>query len=386
LAASVAFVWRWWALDGLSGGYAATLPGLGSGLVGAGRAVLAAEPFSVVPVLGLGLWSWLQANQVDRDSPEVRRAQRTVLAGLVAALLGYALLYPLLADGYLEPENRRLFYVPECALALTLACALPALPRKVLLLLAALIGARGMNAWSNAQAWALAAREGEAEVARVRAVIADDPASELPVVGTRFAVSRHDAYCLGFGLAARFREPFPPSPRPVWPWRLFAIQDARRERSPVLLERAPGLFDAELGREDGLLPLPVFDGDGFTLERLALDERCLPSGDDRSARLRVRSPAGTALEALVVCALGYEPFPLGPLVSGESDLSLRELLARSNGVLTAGEFLMQAADLGERRACLELRALDEASRPQAASTWVPLEWEPGLLQRALSAE
>jgi hypothetical protein len=84
--------------------------------------------------------------------------------------------------------------------------------------------------------------------------------------------------------------------------------------------------------------------------------------------------------------LGYEPFPLGELEGGGFELSLRELLARTNGVLNAGGFLMQAADLGEERAYLELRALDADGRLQAASAWIELAFEPGLLERALSAE
>jgi hypothetical protein len=376
-AVLVAFVARGLALGGFGGGYQGELPGLLASLAGAARALsVAAWPSALLLALALAVGA------------RGRSAEpRACLAALAAAALAAALLAQLLANGHLEPENRRLLYVPECALGLALALAwgragsaarglgAPALWLAALVVLAP----RAVLAWRDTHAWALSAEEGEAEVVRVRAALAGLEPSDVPVVGTEFPSSRHDAYCLGYGLAARFRAPFPATPRPVWPWRLVGVPEARREREPLTAELAEGLFALE--DAPGVARLALAGAE----TRFVLDERSFRAAEDRSPRLAlVDVPAGARLEAVVACELGYESFVLDGEASGASELSLMTLLARSNGVVGVGELLMQAADLHSTRALVQLRAVGADGRVLAASPWLELAWPPELLARALS--
>jgi hypothetical protein len=309
--------------------------------------------------------------------------------GLLAWALALVPLYPLLADGLLESENRRLFYAAECALALAvgLAWSRVRLGRRIVPALAVLfLGARAFQAWVDTHEWARSARHGEEEVARARAALAGARPGSEPVLFSSFPVSVSGAYCLGFGLAARFRAPFPEAPRPVWPWRLAFVQRSEREREPLVARRADGsiwpLDDVRTAPELG-----VRDRSGEAVAGIALDERVLEAGEDRSAPFGILGgPAGARLEVVVASEIGYELVPLGALdASGGFVTSARDLLARTNGVVSIGEFLMQAADLGARRAFAEVRALGPGDGVLAASRWIEISWPPELLALSLGA-
>lgn len=382
LGAGVAFVWRWLALGGAAGGYPAALPGPLAGAFGALAASAGAAWPSLAALAGLALAGALAGGL---------RARPFGLA-LWLALVCLAPLYPLLADGFLEPENRRLLFVAECALALAAGLALgrPARARSsargLTVLVCALLGVRLWAALGDTHAWADSARLGEQAVARARAALAGAEAGAAPVLFRDFESGHAGAYCLGFGVAARFRAPFPATARPVWPWRLAFVPQAERARAALVDARPDGslwpLDDARSVPEFALL-----DADGIRLERLSIDERALLAEVDRSPRLRLAgAPGGARLEAVLFTELGYEPFELGPLaLDGAGSFSVMQLLTRSNVVATLADLLAQTADLGGTRAYLELRAYGAQGEVRAASRWIELDWPPELRERALSS-
>jgi hypothetical protein len=204
------------------------------------------------------------------------------------------------------------------------------------------------------------------------------------VLFASFPVSHSGAYCLGYGLAARFRAPFPEAPRPVWPWRLVGFHESVRERAPPVAPRADGSI---WPRDDppAVAELELRAG-GSRVEHIALDERVFVAGEDRSPRFTLAGPAGARLEAVIASEIGYEPFALGTLAAdGSASISLRDLLARSNGTFSGGGVLQQAADLGAERAYLELRALGPDARPVAASRWLEVTWPRALLALSLTS-
>lgn len=378
---ALAFLWRRLALGSLVGGYPLALPGLGAGLAGSLRA-----GFEVAWPSGAGL-ALLALGAARRGACD----RRAFPAAIGCALLGAGLLVPLLSDGHLEAENRRLFYVAECGLALAAGVtwcrtvdSRAAIERNALLVLALL--PRLVLAWQDTHDWARSAEQGERVVQQVRAAVRTAEVSERPVFGADFPTSLQGAYCLGFGLSARFRAPFPDSPRPVWPWRLVFVHQPARERAPLVAPRAAGTF---WPLDDGLAavaPLLVTHT-GSSVARVELDERAFQAEVDDSTRLTLAAgPPGARLEALLVTELGYEPFPLEPLDGrGTGSLTMMQLLARGNGVAVVAEALLQAADMGATHAWLELRALGSGGEVRAAAPWIRIDWSPELLARALSA-
>lgn len=376
---ALAFAWRWLALGGLAGGYPTQLQGLLGGALGASRAVFQAAWPSVLALALL----WTAAEWARSTS---RRGIRWTLGVALASL---APIYALLADGFLEPENRRLLYLAECALALAagLAWSRPAesvaRARVLGALVSALLGARLALAFEDTHDWARSARSGEEAVARARASVAAAEPAASPVLFTGFESGHDGAYCLGFGLAARFRAPFPASPRPVWPWRpVFSVPG--RERRALVEPRADGSL-WPLDDPLRVAPLAVLGAEKAPLVRVVLDERVLLAAEDRSPRLTLLgAPAGATLEGLLITELGYEPLPLGAFDgAGAATVSLMQLLARSNGVAAGGQILAQAADLGARSAYLELRALGPDGEPLAGSRWIELTWSAELRESAV---
>jgi hypothetical protein len=377
VAAVLALAWRRMALGTFAGGYAFELPGLLPGLQGLIASTWSynwASLFLLPPLLVL----------------LARGPDRRLLGGVLGAwCLALVPLAPLLADGWLEPENRRLFYLAECVFALAAGVAwsrwlarAEARPRFALLALLYL-GGRGALAWNDTHDWARSARTGEREIARVRAALAGARPGPEPVLFASFPNSRSGAYCLGFGLAARFRAPFPETPRPVWPWRLAGVPRIERERAPLVPARADGSI-WPLDDPSGVAELALRTPPGEAVERIDVDERVFVVGEDRSPRLALQGPAGARFEAVLASEIGYEPFALGNLpADGAVAFSLRELLASSNGTYSGGGLLQQAADLRAGRAYLELRALAPDGRPLAATRWIELVWPPELLALSL---
>ncbi|NOT30225.1 MAG: hypothetical protein HOP15_07240 [Planctomycetes bacterium] len=376
---ALAFAWRWLALGGLDGGYPTQVPGLFAAALGTSRALSQAAWPSVLALASL----WAAAWWARSASP------RGMGWSLGLALASLVPIHALLADGFLEPENRRLLYLAECALALAagLAWSRPANSvargRVLGALVLALLGARLALALEDTHDWAGSARYGEEAVARARASVAAAEPAASPVLFTDFESGHDGAYCLGFGLAARFRAPFPASPRPVWPWRpVFSVPG--RERSALVEARADGSL-WPLDDPLPVVPLAVLGAGETPLVRVVLDERVLLAAEDRSPRLTLRgAPAGAALEGLLISELGYEPLPLGAFDgTGAVTVSLMQLLARSNAVAAGGQILAHAADLGARRAYLELRALGPDGEPLAGSRWIELTWSAELRARAV---
>jgi len=373
LAVAVALGWRTLVLGGV-GGYPAASAGRGALLSGALGTLVDcgfAEILLVVLLLAL---------------PGEAARKRGQWAALALVLGTAGLLAPLLASGPLEPQNRRLLFVPECALALAVACAVAPgrLARLGGLVLVALLALRFHQARADVREWDEAARVGEARVERARASVAAAEPSTRPVLFESFPTTHGGAYCLGFGLAERFRAPFPESPRPVWPWRLWFVADPLRERRPLVAPRPDGsLWPLD---DPGLVPVLAVRGDeGAPLVRLTLDERALRAAEDRSPALVVEAgPAGARLELLLITEHGYEPVPLDALdAAGGRRLTLMEVLTRGS-VATAADVLLQAADLGSTRVYLELRAL-AAGEVLAASPWIELAWSPEFAALVLGA-
>jgi hypothetical protein len=170
----------------------------------------------------------------------------------------------------------------------------------------------------------------------------------------------------------------------VWPWRLVFVQQAERERAPLVAPRADGSI-WPMDDSAAVTELVLRDEAARPLAEIRLDERVLLAAEDRSPRLQLAGgPAGARLEVVLFSELGYEPVPLGALDgNGGRALSTRTLLACTNGVTSAGEFLAQAADLGARHAFAELRALGPSGDVLAASRWIELVWPPELLAQSL---
>jgi hypothetical protein len=377
-AVALAALLRARALGGWSGGYPLALPGALDAARGSLTAVLSAHGGALaLAALGLGLGLALRSAR-----------PRAVAHALAAALLLALPLVPLLADGVLEAENRRLLYAPECALALAFGLAfgrdVPGTRARWLVLGVLLLsGVRFAQAWRDTRVWARSAAVGEAAVARARGVVAGAAPGVSPVLFGDFPSAHGGAYCLGFGLAARFRAPFPASPRPVWPWRLAFVEDARRRREPPVAARADGslwpLDDVPVTAR-----LTLLDEEGRALSRLELDERARSAPEDRSPRVVVAGgESGAPLELLIASEIGYEPFPAGVLDDGgRATFSAMQLLAAANGVASVAQLLAQTADLGGERAYVELRALAPEGAVRASSGWLDLGWTSELAARA----
>lgn len=374
LAAAAAFLWRWKALGTPSGGYAGEWPGFLPGALGSVRALLA------LPTVQLGLL-WLAALGLFGHLCKASRP-RVAAAALGCVVLALVPLAQLLGDGLLEPQNARLLLVAWLAGGLLLAgllarCALTR-PRAALLLV---LPVGVLPAWLDTHEWQRSAEVCAEEVAAARAALAALEPGDAPALFRSFPESVGGAYGLKFGLAERFRAPFPAATRPVWPWRLLFVADPAREREPVLEARAGGAL-LPLDDESGL-PRLALASEGSVCTALLVDERALPQGEDRSARLELSgAPPGATLEFLIFTELGYEPFSGGSFdAEGRARFTLREVLQLSGGVALPILVLRQAHDLGARRAYLEFRARGADGSVLAASRWIALTWPEDLARR-----
>jgi hypothetical protein len=331
---------------------------------------------------------------------------RLLVAGLLCAVAGLLPLLPLVSDGVLEEQNRRLFLTAELGLALAAAAGLARAPAVVAraqlrpFLVATLVGAvvvcgwRARDAWQDTREWARSAELGESLVATARAAVAARPPSDLPALVPGLPGSSGGAYCLAWGVADRFRAPFPESPRPVWPLRSLFPAAGAASLALALEPDAVGRVFPDLARP--LVPALVPTGAGGGLAAgepvtsILLDERVFLGGEDRSPRLALAlsEPRGEEkgiLELVVYTELGHLSARAGffPLDGSTRELGLRAVLAFSGGVATVGQALMQAADVGARNAYLELRVLDRRGELLAAAPWIELRWGAELLARAL---
>jgi len=184
-------------------------------------------------------------------------------------------------------------------------------------------------------------------------------------------------------VADRFREPFEPAPRPVWPLRVMFVESVAGERE-VAPASAPvaGLvwLFGEAPRTVPLLAVAV--GGAVEFGPLPIDLEVAQGGGPELAL-----PGGHPgpFELVVYTELGYEAATWRPAGLGADvpRITLGEAL-RLRGLTTLGGALIQAADTGSRRAYLEVRAVREGEQggaPLAASRLLLLVWEPDLLAR-----
>lgn len=269
-----------------------------------------------------------------------------------------------------------------------------------------LLGQRGWAAWQDTHEWAMAGDMAEELVTYTHATLTD-PAlgvepSSLPVLSATPPGTLGGAYVLQWGVADRFRAPFPETPRPVWPWRAvfdgpemartsvtrpehnlrWSFGRGQRMVPPLLVTRG------EVGREG------EFPGDlHLSAELFTEPGPLLTCGGEFP---------GARFEALLFTELGYGiglfggpkqrgemhaieegpvPLPFGGTIALR-DLLMLEPEGTGTGGVQLWEVLALAADFGARDAYLELRAVDDArgklDRPVGASAWIHLTWGPEL--------
>ena len=186
---------------------------------------------------------------------------------------------------------------------------------------------------------------------------------------------------MGFGVADRFREPFEVPSRAVWPWRTVSgFPEA--ERPP----RAKLRDDGSLGPEDEpRVPLIEVLVEGGGPRRIVLDETLLQPDPSLAPHLLLRGAfRALGVEVVVITPSGYEAAKLGPIGPGaEHRMSLKTLFEVSNGVYSVASLLQQAADLGARRAYLELRVVDGNGAMRGVSELVELVWDEAFLEASL---
>ncbi len=374
LGAGAAFLWRRIAVGAWVGGY----PDLGLHWP------------SALPRV---LWTWFQANQLTLPflgacvflaALAGTLKGRLVWAALASAILAAVPLFPLLADGLIESQNLRILYLSDLALGLIAAGCLAGRVRPSLrliplfLILSLGLAWRAYEARRDIGDWSAAARGAGEEIEEARRKAAGFPASQVPLFSPDFSRSIRGAYALSFGIADRFREPFPGDTRPVWPLRtVFAQPGAER---PLLMQQAGGLF---LPRDEAFpgpaSRLRITGLDGQPVEELVVDESAAHD-PDRSPRVVIEVPyPGARIELLLFTEMGYEAAPWREVGDDATlELSVRELFLVANPVVSLGEVWIQTADLGARRAYLEVRVLEDGV-PVAASDWIALLWDEDVL-------
>ena len=211
----------------------------------------------------------------------------------------------------------------------------------------------------------------------------EDPRPE-PVFHDGFPAFHRGAYCLSYGIVDRLREPFPTSPRPVWPWRpLFTGE--HNDREPITPRRDG--FVRPFDEHASLVPtLPVTVDGRADFEAIPVDDRALSIDPDTSPRIQVHGHFPDAyLDFVLYTELGYEPAPWRAAGEAEvHEISLVELgrLQSDMAVATPGAVLQQTADFGATRAYLEVRAVRIADgKVLAASPLLLLAWEREFVDR-----
>lgn len=393
-AGAAAFGFRRWALGAWVGGYPklGPEPPLTRWLTGMGE-LLALGGFTAPVLLALLLLTALFA----------RERIRPALALVLCAGVTLAVVLPLVARGGIALEHRRWWLIPDAALGLSLALALPPARRfdswvarsTVLFAGAALVLVswlvRAPQAESDVAEWVLAGKLCDQHVERVRASLEGEPPSRIPVLDSTVTRTTPSgaAYVFHWGFAERFLEPFDPTPRPVWPWRrLFEQAGPIRE---VVTQPEKDLHWPFGERHQAVSPMPI---------RLLVEDREVTSFELSKDLVGRRDPgaprivvpgdySGQRIEFVLHTAFGHEVGVwTGPLVSQPAlwngskvpavSLPLLSILESVEGVSLAVS-IVQVADLGEQRAYLEIRAtedrLDPPELPISASPWIELTWD-----------
>jgi len=415
-AVLLAFLWRRAALGAWIGGYPASGPGLLGSLAGFAGTLGEASAVTLAAVGALGFAAL-------RRGPGGRADTAVLLGACLACAVGGALpLFALLADGTLEAQNARALGFWDLGLCLTLGVATsrlfgegaasaaapaedgarplgpgragrPGLATAGFLVLGLALGWRARAAWTDTHEWARAAERADDEVARARAALERAGPVErgergepgpLPLLVPAPPQTHGGAYCLGLGLADRFRAPFPEAERGVWPWRLVfgnpeerpaavrpALGDAIAGGAGALVPFAPGA-----PRPEGAPPeLPLRRAAGTGPGPLPVDERVVLAEPDESPALELDVPEAAQLEVLLCTEMGYEPFPWpgGPIGAGGAGarLSLMRAFLGSNGHATMADAAIWSASLGATHAFLEVRATGEGG-VRSSSGWVEL--------------
>jgi len=291
-----------------------------------------------------------------------------------------------LAGGVLEEQNRRVLFLADALAAVALGGALRIAPGPralaALLPLLAAAGIRATEAWADTHEWAASGRAAEEHVEGVRAALGAEPSAD-PVLDPSAPRTHGGAYCLAWGVADRFREPFEPAPRPVWPLRVMFAESVPGEREVEPASAPVAGLVWLFGEAPRTVPLlTVAAGGAVEFGPLAIDLDVARGGGPELAL-----PGGHPgpFELAVYTELGYEAAtwrPAGPGADAPR-ITLGEAL-RLRGLATLGDALIQAADTGSTRAYLEVRALrdGEPGAPAlATSRLLPLVWEPDLLAR-----
>jgi hypothetical protein len=414
LALAGALAWRAWAIGDLVGGYA-TGPGAEPAPIQGERLLAGFASLGAALAPSLGGGAALLVLAVLRGSL-ARRPLVWVLGAAAGCLLP---LVPLLGTIGLGLEHRRWLLAFDLFLGLALAAALgpgwvagatgprarTAAAALIGVLGLVLVGQRGIAARADVRLWAAAGERAAEHEAEIRAALAGEAPDPRPVLvpGLPRLTADGRAYVLHWGVADRFRPPFPPAPRPVWPWRpLFAVGEGPLEPAvelragllsppPLGTRRVPELTlrvrpaGAAHGRPEHGLPEHGPPEQGFDLDAGLLTDAAPGAGAE--LWLPAELP-GTALEFALYTELGYgtargalpgsvETLEAGPQPILGRRMSLREvLLSARPGGLPLHAVLAQAADLGAGQTWLELRVLDEggggATVLRASSDWIPL--------------
>lgn len=375
IAASIALVWRWLALETLVGGYLAAprldVAAIPEALATWGRAsALLAVGGLAALVAGAVAGTW---------------QPRIVGAAALCAFAGALPILQILQAGGLPEQNLRLLCVSDLGLCLLAGAALggrgpwgrrAVLPALVLLLVG---GWRAGLAFSDTHEWAEAGRVAERACDRARLEVASDPASPHPVLYDGFPPLYRGAYCLGFGVVDRFRAPFVVPPRPIWPLR--PLFQGSRELVTVVPLR-DGFVRPRIGGARPDAPIGWTSSERTSDGAVPVDMRIAAVGHDTSPRIIFTGgDRGTILVVVLYTEMGYESARWREAGEGRThEISLRELAALNQGCVgTPGQVLLQTADLGATRAYLEVRALRSTDGSMmAASDWIPLVWDAGL--------
>ena len=433
-AVALAFAFRAHAIGHWIGGYPGGLSGVLSGdllSAVAGRALVAAAGSLgwLTAALGLSLVLALvvRARAGDGAGAADRRPLVLVVGALCLCGLALGPVITNLVGGQVAPHHQRTLLLADLLACLGLGGLVLAAERLghgaragATVLLLALVGVRGHAAWTDTRDWAWAGDQAEELVEQGRGLVAGLAPSPLPALVPAPPAEGRGCYVLKFGVADRFRAPFPAAPRPVWPWKP-AFELPGQVREPV---------DVPVAGTGGALRLPVDDparsvpllevraegpgsrtgggahlGDELATALAALLRVTAPPGHGDPDRPQVAAdagprlvlpgtPQGARLELLVVTERGYGVARHGGTVPGtgvDGPVLLLELLAAPlDGAPTdavpvqrLADVLAWAADLGATEAWLELRLLGAGDAVLGVSPWLPLTWDPGLRDHLL---